>query len=93
MEFGQIKDAVLLVLMFIVFGAPALAIAARLAIKPIVEAIVRVRDISASSNTVDSDKRIAMLESEVNRLQAEVQRLSESEAFTRQLSQGSNPNR
>ncbi len=88
MEFGQIKDAAMLVLMFIVFGAPALAIAARIAIKPLLEAVSRLRDGSATGNAVHSDTRLAALEAEVTRLQVEVQRLSEVEAFTRQLTQG-----
>ena len=88
MEFGQIKDAAMLVLMFIVFGAPALAIAARIAIKPLLEAVVRLRDSSAAGNAVQSDTRLAALEAEVSRLQVEVQRLSEVESFTRQLTQG-----
>ena len=88
-DFSTIKDAAMLVLMFVVFGAPALAIAARLAIKPVLEAIVKVRDISAPAQPPD-DPRIAALESYVNRLQLEVQRLSEAEAFTRQLTRGPN---
>jgi hypothetical protein len=57
----------------------------------VIEALVRVRDISAPRAAVDSDPRLAALESEVRRLQVEVQRLSEAEAFTRQLTQGGNP--
>lgn len=90
MDFGTVKDSVLLVLMFIVFGAPALAISTRIALKPVLEAFVRLRDISAPGAAVDSNPRLAALESEVSRLQAEVQRLSEAEAFTRQLTQGGN---
>ncbi|HEX6135430.1 MAG TPA: hypothetical protein VFZ24_15780 [Longimicrobiales bacterium] len=81
----------MLVLMFIVFGVPALAISARIALKPVIEALVRLRDISATRGAVDSAPRLAALESEVSRLQVEVQRLSESEAFTRQLTQGATP--
>jgi hypothetical protein len=93
MDSGAIRDSVMLVLMFIVFGVPALAIPTRIALKPVIEALVRLRDISAARGAVDSDQRVAALESEVGRLQAEVQRLSESEAFTRQLIQGGNPKR
>ena len=78
------KDAALLLLMFIVFGAPALALAARLAIRPILDAIDRLREGVASSGRLP-DPRVQALETEVTRLSREVQRLSESEAFHRQL--------
>ena len=78
------KDAVLLLLMFIVFGAPALALAARLAIRPILDAIDRLRDVVAVPSR-GPDPRVQALETEVSRLSREVQRLSESEAFHRQL--------
>lgn len=91
MDFGTIRDSVMLVLMFMVFGVPALAISARIALKPVIEALVRLRDISAARGAADSDPRLAALESEVQRLQVEVQRLSEADAFTRQLNQGGDP--
>ncbi len=77
------KDAALLVLMFVVFGAPALALAARLTIRPLLEAIDRFREVAVTSRT--PDPRVDALQAEVSRLSAEVQRLSESEAFHRQL--------
>jgi hypothetical protein len=78
------KDAALLLLMFIVFGAPALALAARLAIRPILDAIDRLREGVAGSARLP-DPRVQALEAEVARLSRDVQRLSESEAFHRQL--------
>ena len=81
------KDAALLVLMFVVFGAPALALAARLAIKPILDAIDRLKEgVAVSSRT--PDPRVEVLAAEVDRLSREVSRLSEWEAFHRQLLQG-----
>ncbi|HEY0672883.1 MAG TPA: hypothetical protein VGD27_11475 [Longimicrobiales bacterium] len=83
----EINDAVLLVLMFIVFGVPALAIAARLVIRPVIEAILRLRESYGSSGAQASDPRITALEAQVSRLAIEVQRLTESEAFNRELLQ------
>lgn len=76
------KDAALLVIMFAVFGVPAMALGARLAIRPIVDAIVRLRSTSSAHS---ADARVSALEEEVSRLTEEVHRLSESEAFNRQL--------
>jgi hypothetical protein len=84
MEFDVIRDSVMLLLMFLVFGVPAVAIAARLAIRPVVEAIVRLREISTPALN-PKDPRVDLLEAEVTRLSMEVQRLSELESFTRQL--------
>ena len=78
------KDAAMIVLMFIVFGVPALALAARLVIRPMLEAIDRFREGVAVSSRLP-DPRVEALEAEISRLSAEVRRLSESEAFHRQL--------
>ena len=78
------KDAAMIVLMFVVFGAPALALAARLAIKPMLDAIDRFREGVALSPRLP-DPRVDVLEAEIARLDREVARLTESEAFHRQL--------
>ena len=85
MDFGQIKDAVMLFIMLLVFGVPAIAIAARLAIRPIVDAIIRLKEISAPAAPALNNARVEALEAEVNRLSMEVQRLNEAETFNRQL--------
>lgn len=91
MEFGTIRDSAMLVLMFIVFGVPAVAISVRIALKPVIEALGGVRNLPAPRGGGDSDPRLAALQADVNRLQAEVQRLAESEAFTRQLIERGTP--
>ena len=91
MDFGVIKDSAMLVLMFVVFGAPALAIAARLAIRPVLDAIVRLRESSPSNHAHAPDPRLAALEDEVSRLSVEVRRLTESEEFHRRLIQPTRP--
>lgn len=79
------ENAAMLLLMFIVFGVPALAISVRLALKPILEALERVREGGLTVTSRADDPRIEALEAEVVRLTQEVQRLSESEAFHREL--------
>jgi hypothetical protein len=87
MDFEVIRDSALLVLMFLVFGIPALAIAARIAMRPVIEAITRLREVGAPR----TDPRLASLEAEVSRLSTEVQRLREAETFTRELREGGSP--
>lgn len=81
MDFAVIKDSALLVLMFMVFGVPAVAIAARIAMRPMLDAIRQLRQHSVPP----ADPRIGQLEAEVRRLSGEVKRLSEVESFNRQL--------
>lgn len=86
MDFDAIKDAAMLILMFIVFGIPALAIAARLAIRPVLDAVLSLRE-AAAARPLATDHRLAELEAEVSRLALEVGRLNEAAAFDRQLIQ------
>jgi hypothetical protein len=83
MEFAEMKDAALLVIMFIVFGVPAMAVAARLAIRPTADAIVRLRESAAPGRAPEG--RFEALEAEVGQLRQEVRRLAEAEAFAREL--------
>ena len=78
------EDVAMIVLMFVVFGAPALALTIRLTMKPLLETIDRFRE-GATVSARLPDPRVDALEAEVNRLNDEVQRLSEAEAFNRQL--------
>lgn len=64
---------------------PALALTVRLSLKPIVEAIVRLREAFVGSDLPASQARIARLEGEVRELKAEVERLAEVEEFYARL--------
>ena len=86
MDFAAVKDAAMLVLMFVVFGVPALALAARLAIRPVLDAVLSLRE-TAAAQPPALEPRVAELEAEVSRLYVEVGRLTEAEAFDRRLIQ------
>lgn len=86
MDFGAIKDAAMLVLMFVVFGVPALALAARLAIRPVLDAVLSLRE-TAATHPRALESRLAELEAELSHLYDEVARLTEAEAFDRRLIQ------
>jgi hypothetical protein len=47
-----IRETAMMVLLFIVFGAPALAIATRIAVRPLVEAVVLLREAFTGSGMV-----------------------------------------
>ena len=83
------QDAVLLVLMFIVFGVPALGITARLVLRPMVDSIVRLIEAFNARIPLDGDSRIAHLEQEVQFLRSSVRQLSEGAAFDREIQDGS----
>ena len=63
---------------------PSLAIAVRLSLKPMVEAIVRLHEGLSRRGSVTVDET-AEIKAQLNRLEATVQKLSESEAFYREL--------
>ena len=64
---------------------PALGLTARLAIKPVVDAIVRLKETFASAPDPLVERRLLELEAELRATQREVQRLKEGQAFDRAL--------
>ncbi len=82
----DLQDALFMALLFLVFGTLAVGVTARLAIRPIVEAVVRLREsFPAPSASTLSVRRLAELEAEVSRLRHAVAQLTEEAAFDRQL--------
>jgi hypothetical protein len=80
------KDAVLLLIMFIVFAVPALALTARMVLKPIVDAIVRLRETGSTTRLSDSVAgRVLELEDEVRELRASVTTLEQTVDFQQKL--------
>lgn len=81
------KDAVLMGIMSIVICVPVLAITARLAIKPIVDAIVRLRESGGGGARLTDAVagRVMELEDEVRQLRSSVSRLEETVDFQQKL--------
>ena len=82
------EDVIGLTVVAIVVLVPILAVSARLALRPIVDSLVRLQQAFGSSNAPESTKRIAELEGQVSQLAAQVRRLEEAEAFQRELKAG-----
>jgi hypothetical protein len=65
---------------------PVVALSARFALRPIVEAMIRLREAQGATRASElQDRRIALLESEIQSLQHTVRSLMEAEDFRRQL--------
>jgi hypothetical protein len=80
------KDAVLLAIMAFVFGVPVLGITVRLALKPIVDSIVRLRETAPTTRLSDAvATRVVELEDEVRQLRGSVTRLEETVEFQQAL--------
>ncbi|HEV7588110.1 MAG TPA: hypothetical protein VGO40_08245 [Longimicrobium sp.] len=80
------KDAVLMAIMSVVICVPVLGITARLALKPIVDAIVRLRETAPTARLSDAVAgRVMELEDEVRQLRASVSRLEETVDFQQKL--------
>jgi TolA-binding protein len=70
---------------------PIAGLTARFALKPIVEAIARMKEIQAGSSSRELnvlEQRVALLEQQHQALENEVERLSELKDFDRQLTSG-----
>jgi hypothetical protein len=85
----NLEDSLGMVLLFLVFGIPALGLTARLAIQPVVEAILRLRESFAIPPSPVSDERLQRLEAEVGRIARAVERLQDAGDFERGLRSGS----
>ena len=76
---------------FVIVGVPVLGITARLVVRPIVDALVRLQEaglMGASQQQANEQKQIVELREEVQSLRRTVERLAEAESFTRQLGAG-----
>jgi len=79
------KDAFMMLMMFIVFAVPALAITARMVMKPIVEAIVRLRETGGGRVSDTVANRVLELEEEVRQLRASMTSLEQTVDFQQKL--------
>ena len=78
------------ILAMMMFGVPIMAISLRLALRPIVEAVIRLRESFVAQPRLDPDqtRRIAALETEVDDLARQLRRMESVEEFDRQLRSG-----
>jgi hypothetical protein len=79
-------EMIVLCVAAVVVLAPVLAITSRIALKPIVDAIVRLRE-NAHGGALDGavERRVLELEDEVSQLRAGMSRLEETVAFQQKL--------
>ncbi|HET7464929.1 MAG TPA: hypothetical protein VFJ82_27040 [Longimicrobium sp.] len=79
------KDAALLVMMFIVFCVPVLALTARFTLKPILEALMKLREQSQAGLDEGMQRRMLYLEDEVRQLRGTVAGLEATVEFQQKL--------
>ena len=76
---------------FVIVGVPVLGITARLVVRPIVDALVRLQEaglMGTSQQQQLEQRQIVELQEEVQTLRRAVERLTEAESFNRQLGAG-----
>ncbi len=82
----EIDDIIGFVFLFLIVVVPVLGVTARLALKPIVDALIRLREnFAPNPGGVLVERRVLELEEELRQVRAEVRRLAEAEAFHREL--------
>lgn len=84
-----------LVVAFIV-SIPVVAFSARYAIKPVVDALIRLREVQGSGKEtgetlVMHDRRLSLMETELQHISSSLERLADANDFERQLTAGSSP--
>ena len=79
------KDAVLLGIAVVVLCMPVLAITVRISLKPIVDALVRLRELDPTAPAAGSDRRMPQLETGVRQLRGTVAELEATVEFQQKL--------
>lgn len=79
------EDIVAIISLTVLIGIPVLAISTRIALKPVVEAIVRLKEGFNNERDALNARRFERLEAEMDGLRDEVDRLREVEDFHRRL--------
>ena len=79
-----------------VVSIPVIAFSARFAIKPVVEALIRLREAQGKAGVSNDmlmlqDRRLSLLESEMQHIGATLERLAEAQEFAAQLGGGAAP--
>jgi hypothetical protein len=81
----DLKDALMMAMMFIVFCIPVLAITARITLKPILDAAMRLREQSQAGLDDGMQRRMLYLEDEVRQLRGTVAGLEATVEFQQKL--------
>ena len=85
------EDIIIGLLAFTICGVPVLAISARIALKPLAEAIARLRETFPRNDDAISDARIAALEGEVRALRTALEHRLDLRRFDSELSAAGRP--
>jgi uncharacterized protein YlxW (UPF0749 family) len=85
------KDAALMFMMFLVFCVPVLAVTARFTLKPIMEALMKLREQSNAGLDEGVQRRMLYLEDEVRQLRGTVTTLEATVEFQQKLLTGTPP--
>ena len=82
------EDIVGIVMVGLIVFVPVAGITARIALKPLIDSMIRIAEMRRSTEEVRLlDKRIALLEQELHGVKDEVQELTEQKEFYRKLAE------
>ncbi len=80
------EDVLAWIFGMVVIGVPAVAFGVRIALRPVVDGLIRLREVSVrQGETPAPDPRIPQLQADVAALRQEVERLGAVESFYKQL--------
>lgn len=82
------EDIVGILMVGLIVFVPVAGITARIALKPLIDSLIRIAEMRRSTEEVRLlDKRIALLEQELHGVKEEVQELTEQKEFYRRLAE------
>ena len=85
------NDVAPMVMGLVIVGIPVLGFTAKMVLKPLVEALVRLREagvVMGSQQQQLADQKFVQMQEEIRLLHEQVERLTEAETFHRQLGAG-----
>ncbi|HYJ79594.1 MAG TPA: hypothetical protein VEW03_08345 [Longimicrobiaceae bacterium] len=84
------EDVIAIIATFLIVFVPVAGITARIAVKPIVEALTRYMQARQGTEALQMvERRMALLEQELQSVRSDVQHMSEERDFFRQLAESS----
>lgn len=88
----QVIESFIPIVFFLICAIPLIGLTVRFTAKPIIEALVRYKELQAQSTYSEQtlqlqERRIGLLETELQHVQAAMERLVEAEQFRAQLEQ------
>jgi hypothetical protein len=83
-----VEEILFFIFLFLAIVLPVLGLTARLTLRPLVDVLLRLKEVLPQQRGGDQDARLANLELEVQKLRQEIKALREADSFHQELLRG-----